>query len=167
MWYLQRSSKISVLSSGKIDKYEYVTGEKILPLDQRRLVEQAKFYIFSIRKNKQKRLKSKQKIQIDAITNQNQRLEALNDNKSIDKEIFYKLVKRKLDEIKKLTYEIDYDNLTFYFKNNTAKKINDFENDIELFKKMQYKEMKLEDAKELQSIFKSNLNKISEGRFKI
>ena len=167
MWYLQRSSKISVLSSGKIDKYEYVTGEKILPLDQRRLVEQAKFYIFSIRKNKQKRLKSKQKIQIDAITNQNQRLEALNDNKSIDKEIFYKLVKGKLDEIKKLTYEIDYDNLTFYFKNNTAKKINDFENGIELFKKMQYKEMKLEDAKELQSIFKSNLNKISEGRFKI
>ena len=90
------------MSSGKIDKYEYVTGEKILPLDQRRLVEQAKFYIFFIRKNKQKRLKSKEKIQIDAIANQNQRLEALNDNKSIDKEIFYKLVKGKLDEIKKI-----------------------------------------------------------------
>ena len=46
----REAAKISVLSSGKIDKYEYVTGEKILPLDQRRLIEQAKFYIFSIRK---------------------------------------------------------------------------------------------------------------------
>ena len=47
------------------------------------------------------------------------------------------------------------------------RKINDFENGIELFKKMQYREMKLEDAKELQNIFKSNLKKISKGRFKI
>ena len=31
--YIRRkSSKISVLSSGKIDKYEYVTGEKYYPL---------------------------------------------------------------------------------------------------------------------------------------
>ena len=70
-------------------------------------------------------MKSKEKKQIDAIANQNQRLEALtnkDDNKSIDKEIFYKLVKGKLDEIKEFTYEIDQDNLTYYFKNNTAKK---------------------------------------------
>ena len=70
-------------------------------------------------------MKSKEKKQIDAIANQNQRLEALtnkDDNKSIDKEIFFKLVKGKLDEIKELTYEIDHDNLTYYFKNNTAKK---------------------------------------------
>ena len=32
---------------------------------------------------------------------------------------------------------------------------------------MQYREMKLEDAKELQNIFKSNLKKISKERFKI
>ena len=31
------------MSPGKIDKYEYITGEKILPPDQRRLIEQAKF----------------------------------------------------------------------------------------------------------------------------
>ena len=61
-------------------------------------------------------MKSKEKKQIDAIANQNQRLEALtnkDDNKSIDKEIFYKLVKGKLDEIKEFTYEIDHDNLTY------------------------------------------------------
>ena len=35
-------AKISALSSGKIHKYEYLTGEEILPSDQRRVIEQAK-----------------------------------------------------------------------------------------------------------------------------
>ena len=39
----REAAKISALSSGKIDKYEYLTGEEILPQDQSRLVEQAKF----------------------------------------------------------------------------------------------------------------------------
>ena len=36
-------AKISVLSSGKIHKYEYVTGEDILPSNQQQIIEQAKF----------------------------------------------------------------------------------------------------------------------------
>ena len=39
----REAPKISSLSSGKIDKHEYLTGERILPSNQRRLVEQAKF----------------------------------------------------------------------------------------------------------------------------
>ena len=35
--------KISVLSSGKIDKYEYLAGEEILPSNQQQIIEQAKF----------------------------------------------------------------------------------------------------------------------------
>ena len=35
--------KISALSLGKIDKYEYLTGEEILPSDLRRVIERAKF----------------------------------------------------------------------------------------------------------------------------
>ena len=38
----REAAKISALSSGKIDKYEDLTGEEILPLDQRRVIEQAK-----------------------------------------------------------------------------------------------------------------------------
>ena len=37
------AAKISALSFGKIDKYEYLTGEEIQPPDQRRMIEQAKF----------------------------------------------------------------------------------------------------------------------------
>ena len=38
----REAAKISALSSGKIDKYEDLTGEEIPPLDQRRVIEQAK-----------------------------------------------------------------------------------------------------------------------------
>ena len=37
------AAKISALSYGKIDKYEYLTGEEILPSNQRQIIEQAKF----------------------------------------------------------------------------------------------------------------------------
>ena len=37
------AAKISVLSSGKIDKYEYLSGEEILPSDQSRIIQQAEF----------------------------------------------------------------------------------------------------------------------------
>ena len=49
--------------------------------------------------------------------------------------------------------------LIYYFKNNTTKKdFNDFENGIELSRKIKSGEMKVEDAKELQNIFNKNLN---------
>ena len=35
--------KISALSSGKIDTYEYLTGEEILSSNQQQTIEQAKF----------------------------------------------------------------------------------------------------------------------------
>ena len=36
-------AKISALSSVKIDKYEYLTGEEILPSNQSEIIEQVKF----------------------------------------------------------------------------------------------------------------------------
>ena len=38
-----KTAKISVLSLGKIDKYEYLTDKKKLPPDQRKVKEQSKF----------------------------------------------------------------------------------------------------------------------------
>ena len=57
-------AKISALSSGKIHKYEYLTCKKILPSDQSRIIEQAKFTYSSLSKafKKQiKQLKNKEK----------------------------------------------------------------------------------------------------------
>ena len=35
-------TKITALSTGKIDKYEYLTNEEILPSDQSRIIEEVK-----------------------------------------------------------------------------------------------------------------------------
>ena len=37
------AAKISALSSGKINKCEYLAGKEILPSNQRQVIEQAKF----------------------------------------------------------------------------------------------------------------------------
>ena len=34
----RKTTEISVLSSGKIDKYEYLTGKKILPSNQQQIM---------------------------------------------------------------------------------------------------------------------------------
>ena len=39
----REAAKVSALSFGEIDKYEYLTDEEILPSAQRRLAEHAKF----------------------------------------------------------------------------------------------------------------------------
>ena len=39
----REAARISALSSGKIDKYQYLTGEEILPSNQHQIIQQAKF----------------------------------------------------------------------------------------------------------------------------
>ena len=39
----REATKVSALSSGKIDKYEYLAGGEILPPDLSRIIEQDKF----------------------------------------------------------------------------------------------------------------------------
>ena len=63
-------AKILALSSGKINKYEYLTGEEILPSDRRRVIEQAKFTYSPLRqalKKQTKIIEDQGKKQIKAI----------------------------------------------------------------------------------------------------
>ena len=39
----RETAKILALSSGKTDKYEYLTGQEILPSNQQQIINQAKF----------------------------------------------------------------------------------------------------------------------------
>ena len=41
----RKAAKISALSSGKIDKYGYLTGEEILTSDQRRVIHKLSLLI--------------------------------------------------------------------------------------------------------------------------
>ena len=55
----RKTAKISALSSGNVQKYEYLTGEDILPSNQQQIIEQAKFTYSPLGKafEKQKQLK--------------------------------------------------------------------------------------------------------------
>ena len=54
----RETAKISALSSGKIDKYEYLTLEDILSSDQSRVIEQNKFTRCPLGKTSEKQTKS-------------------------------------------------------------------------------------------------------------
>ena len=47
---LSETQQISALSSGKINKYEYLTDEEILLFDQSMITEQAKFTYYPLGK---------------------------------------------------------------------------------------------------------------------
>ena len=53
----KETAKISPLSSGKTDKYEYLTGEEILPSNERQIIEQEKFTYSPLGKAFEKQLK--------------------------------------------------------------------------------------------------------------
>ena len=39
----REAAKISALSSGKIDRFEYLTGDEILPSNQQQIIQRVKF----------------------------------------------------------------------------------------------------------------------------
>ena len=50
--------KISALSSGKIHKYDYLTGEDILPSNQQQIIEQVKFTYSPLGNSFEKQIKT-------------------------------------------------------------------------------------------------------------
>ena len=76
----REAAKISPLSSGKIDKYEYLSGEETLPSSQRQIIEQTKFTYSPLGKAFEKQTKNNEergRKKIDANINQNERIAAL------------------------------------------------------------------------------------------
>ena len=54
----REAAKISALSSGKIHKYENLTGEDILPSNQQQIIEQARFTYCPVGKAFEKQIKT-------------------------------------------------------------------------------------------------------------
>ena len=105
----REAAKISALSSGKIHKYEYLTGEEILPSNQQQIIEQAKFTYSPLGKAFEKQIKTIEdqgEKQIKAIQDQGQVKtikKYIYDNEdtpliSKQKEIFNELVEKGLDK---------------------------------------------------------------------
>ena len=66
----REAAKISALSSSKFNKYEYLTGEEILPSNQKQMIQQAKFISSPLGKTFEKQVKTIEdqgEKQIDAL----------------------------------------------------------------------------------------------------
>ena len=129
----REAAKISALSSNKIDQYEYLTDEEILSSNQKQLIEQAKFTYSPLGKAFEKQIKTiedQDKKRVEALENlkpkeQTKATEDKSDNKlSIQKENFDRLLNEKVDEIQKISGEINYNKLVYYFTTPGTASIN-------------------------------------------
>ena len=124
--YNREAAKISALSSRKIDKYEYLTGEEILPMNQQQIIQQAKFTYSPLGKAFEKHIKTIEDqgkkqvkaIQDKQIVNINDKYDYKDDYKdklllSKEREIFKDIFNKRLNKIEELNNKIDYDNLGY------------------------------------------------------
>ena len=84
----REAAKISALSSGKLDKHEYLTGEEILPSNQRQIIEQAKLTdspLGEAFEKQAKTIKDQRKKQVKAIQDNKQLVNINNDDDYKDK----------------------------------------------------------------------------------
>ena len=175
---INREAQISALLSGKIKKYEYFTGEEILPSNQKQIIEQAKFTYSPLDKAFEKQIKTIEDQgakQVKAIQNQGQvksiKKYAHNDKDSPlmpkQKEIFNKLVDEMTEEITKLDEKVTLDDLIYKYKGPTADaKFDEFDNAFSLLDKIKEDKISLTNAKDDQAKFRSNLSEIKKGNKK-
>ena len=127
----REAAKISALSSSKIYKYEYLTGEDILPSNQQQIIEQAKFPYSPLGKAFEKQIKTiedqgekkidalkdlKPKEQTKSITYKS---DDDNDKTSTSKKIYDEILEERIDEILKMSEESSHGDLVYDFKGPT------------------------------------------------
>ena len=120
------AAKISTFSSGRIDKYEYLTGEEILPSDQSRTIEQAKFTYSPLEKALEKQRKTTEQQQQKQKKKQVEGLEFLKPNtqklsiKYVISEItLNEEAKNELNKVKEIEKKVSRENLV-YRKNESS-----------------------------------------------
>ena len=170
----REAAKISALSSGKIDKYEYLTGEEILPSNQQQIIQQAKFTYSPLGKAFEKQIKTIEdqgKKQVKAIQDNKQLVNINKDDDykdklllSKEKEIFKDIYNERLDKIEELNNKIDYDNLKYVAVNSG--KIFDFSeltDPLTFLNEIKKGKTSLEEARNMQQNYLNYLNIIRKG----
>ena len=109
-------AKISALPSGKIDKYEYLTGEKILLSDQSRIVEQAKFTYSPLSKAFEKQIETIEeqgKKQVEALEVLKHNIQKLIIKDAIPENRLSEEAKNELSKIKEVEKTVDREKLVY------------------------------------------------------
>ena len=172
----REAAKIPALSSGKIHKYEYLTGEDILPSNQQQIIEQARFTYSPLGKAFEKQIKTTEdqgEKQIDALKDQKQTKAITyksdddddDDHKTCtSKEIYNEILEERIDEILKMSKEISYSNLVYDFKGPTSPThFSEYGDPMYIYGHMKNGEKTLPQVEEEQNYFKKDLNQITSG----
>ena len=148
---------------------KFITCEEILPSNKQRTIEQAKFTYSPLGKAFEKQIKT--------IEDQGQnQVEALkpkpinskfDDNLSISKEIYDKLLHERIDEILKMSRKINYNNLVFIFKHSsTPISFTNFGGLMYTYNQLKNGEKTLQQVEKEQGDFKKGLGEITSGKSK-
>ena len=104
----REAAKISALSSGKIDKYKFLTGEEILPSNQQQIIQQAKFNYSPLGKAFEKQVKTikdqgkKQVVALESLKDSDKKLAPIKDfipTENLNPEIINEI--KRIEEIEK------------------------------------------------------------------
>ena len=171
----REAAKILALSSGKIHKYEYLTGEDILPSNQQQIIEQAKFTYSPLRKAFEKQIKTikikeKSKLMPQNLKDRNKQVVKVNDDfedkllHSKKREIFRNIYNKRLDKIEELTKIIDGSSLIFTTV-STGKTFGFTKKDdpLTFLNKIRNGQITMEEAKESQKDFDKHLKIARKG----
>ena len=173
----REAAKTSALSSGKIDKYEKLTGEEILPSNQRQIIEQAKFTYSPLGKAFEKQIKTIEdqgENQIKAI--QDKSMEKIrkhfdydNDYKkelliSKERKIFRDIYHDRLYQLQLASSDIDYHNLNYKITSSGKKYELDWLKDpLLLLNDIKEGKISIQEAKNTQKEYNKQLNLIRRG----
>ena len=168
----REAAKISALSSGKLHKYEYLTGEDILPSNQQQIIEQAKFTYSPLGKAFEKQIKTIEdqgKKQVDALENlkpkeETKPIKDTSNNQSRATIIFNDLINKRKELMSELYDSVDYNNLNFEYVGPT-KDVRFYEyKDSKELNAIKNSQIKFAEAKNKQKEFLNKLNNIKIGK---
>ena len=110
----REAAKISALSSGKLDKYEYLIGEEILPSNQQQIIEKAKSNYSPLGKALEKQVKTikdQGEKQVDALKTSYKKLPSIKD--FVPTEKFNPEIIAEIKRIEEIEKNVDRDKMVY------------------------------------------------------
>ena len=160
----RETAKISALSSGKFDKYEYLTSEEILPSNKQQIIEQPKLTYSPLGKAFEKQVKTmvhQGKKQIEAL--ENLKLKEITQDKTKLIEYSNYFI-NQLAKINKNIKPVDFNDSIYYYKgSNEPINFNEYKGMMNIFKSIHSVDKTLEDIEQEQNKFKIKINIIKQG----
>ena len=163
MILIEKQLKYQLYHQAKYISMKCLTGEDILPPNQQQIIEQAKLTYSLLGKAFEKQIETIEvqgKKQVEVL-----KTKAINDNNpSISKDIYEKILEERMDEILEMSREINYKNLVYDFKGLTSSiSFTKFRGPMYTYDQLKKGDKTLKQVEKEQIDFKTELNEITRG----